>query len=210
LESHSLTSGRSTSEAKNGRLRTSEKITVKFKNSKTALFEVHVMNCFMQQLSLLPAQPTFHGGALSVRKRKTRRPISTKRALHLVLKATRPVLYGQKFYIEKEVLRLTRRFKLKCYGLAVNHDHIHLNIKVQDRRIYVAFIRSFAGLVAKKIGPELWSLLPFTRVLAWGKDFRRNLAYLKKNRGEVSGKQPYEPRKNWYERYYTPTSKPRR
>lgn len=153
----------------------------------------------MQQLSLLKSPPLFHGGSLSRGKRKTLRPLSSKHPIHLVLKAKKSLLYKNKLLLVKEIRSLEKRFSLKLYGLAVNHDHLHLVLKIKNRKNYVAFIRSFTSFVAKRLGKGIWALLPFTRVAGWGKEFRLILRYLEKNRKETMGEVPYMPRpKNRY------------
>lgn len=96
------------------------------------------------------------------------------------------------------MLRFAGKFRVKAYGVAVNHDHVHFVLKVPGRAEYIAFLRALTGAIARKFGKGLWSLLPFTRVVAWGRDFRGVLSYLKKNREEASGARPYEPRVRRY------------
>lgn len=155
----------------------------------------------MRQLSFIKSPPPIHGGELGLGKRKMMRPLSTKRPLHLVLKARSRVLYKHKVHIEREIRRLGDKFQLRVYGVAVNFDHLHLMLKIPHRRNYVLFIRALTGVLARKLGKGLWKLLPFSRVLTWGRDFQRNLDYLHKNRREASGAISYEPRKDWYQRY---------
>jgi REP element-mobilizing transposase RayT len=155
----------------------------------------------MKQQSFFSSAPLFHGGEINRGKRKTRRPLCSKRPLHGVLKAKNHNLYTHKSWIESKARALAQKLHLEVYGLAVNFDHVHLVLKLPNRRAYAAFIRALTGLLARKIGVGLWKLLPFTRVLAWGKDFRQALDYLKKNREEAEGSRPYEERKDWYRRY---------
>lgn len=148
----------------------------------------------MRQTSLFKVPELKHGGELARGKRKNRRPLCPKRPLHLVLKARSSNLYNNSSWIEKDARRLALKFHLTVYSLAVNFDHIHFALRIPGRRQYAAFLRSFTGLLARKLGAGLWKLLPFTRVLAWGKDFRQVLAYLRKNREEAAGERPYEKR----------------
>jgi hypothetical protein len=74
-------------------------------------------------------------------------------------------------------------------------------LKLSDRKSYAAFIRTYTGLVARKLGKNLWAQSPFTRVLSWGRDFSHVLAYLQQNRREVTREIPYEPRRDWYRRF---------
>jgi hypothetical protein len=155
----------------------------------------------MRQQSLFSSPTLFHGGELSARKRKTRRPLCSKRPLHCVLKAKGNNLYAHNSWIESKVRNLAKRFHVKVYGVAVSFDHVHFVVKFSRRENYIGFIRALTGLLARTLGAGIWKLLPFTRVLAWGKDFRQALAYLKKNRDEAAGVRTYEERKNWYARY---------
>jgi REP element-mobilizing transposase RayT len=155
----------------------------------------------MKQQSFFPKPPLFHGGELGQGKRKTRRPLCSKRPVHIVLKAKSQNLYANKAWIESKTRCLAERFHVKIYSLAVNFDHVHLVLKLPNRRAYAAFMRALTGLLARKIGTGLWKLLPFTRVLAWGRDFRQALHYLRKNREEAAGARLYEKRKNWYGRH---------
>ncbi len=155
----------------------------------------------MHQHSLFPGQfHAFHGGELARGKRKGLRPLARRRPIHLTLKAKRQI-YAERRWIEGEVTRLAKRFHLKTYGIAVAGNHIHFAIEIPGRREYSAFIRALTAQIAKKLGKGLWSLTPFTRVANWGRDFKRLLDYIRKNREEASGERAYVPRKDWYRRF---------
>lgn len=158
----------------------------------------------MKQLSFFKSKhPLFYGGAL-VGKRKARRPLCSKRPLHIVLKARKRNLYAQKIFLEMEMERHAKQYSLKIYSRAVNADHIHLLVKISNRENYKSFIRALTGYLAKAMGKGIWSLLPFTRVLSWGCDFHSALQYLRKNREEVCGMRPYEKRREWYGKFLSP------
>lgn len=152
----------------------------------------------MKQYSLFPAPPLFYGGDLIESKRKMQRPLSSKKALHLVLKAGKPVLYLHKAWIEKEIQRLGKKFQICVYKTAVNFDHVHFALRISSRKNYISFIRSLTGILARKLGKNLWKLLPFSRVVSWGRDFQKLLKYLEKNQKEAAGDVPYQPRRAWY------------
>lgn len=123
----------------------------------------------MRQIPLFKnTTPLFHGGQLARGKRKTRRPLSTKRPLHLVLKAKEHQLFAHKVFLEGLARRLAASSRAKIYGLAVNHDHIHLVLRFPHVSSYRAFVRAFTGLISRRIKAGLWLLTPFTRVLSWG------------------------------------------
>jgi REP element-mobilizing transposase RayT len=152
----------------------------------------------MQQLALIRAPNLFHGGEIAKGKRKLRRPLARKRPIHLVLKATKKNLYSHRKNIQESSQIIAKKFSVKIYNMAVNHDHVHYILKIADRKSYCAFIRALTSIFARKIGTGLWKILPFTRILAWGKDFRRVQAYLSQNSKEAAGLVPYKQRKNFY------------
>lgn len=154
------------------------------------------------QGSLFPGQfHYFYGGALTRGKRKTLRPLARNRPIHFVMKAGKPMLFKNRNLVASELRRLANQFGVRLYATAVNFDHIHFAAVIPGRKEYTGFIRSFTGLLARKLGKGLWKLLPFSRVLTWGKDFRQTQVYIRKNREEAEGLRPYEPRKNFYARF---------
>lgn len=157
----------------------------------------------MRQASLFPGQhKNFHGGELVKGKRKTLRPLARRRPIHFILKSRRRDLhFRHRQLLEQELFRLATKFHLRLYGVSVSHDHIHFVARIPGRREYVAFIRSFTGIMARRLGVNLWRLLPFSRVLSWGRDYHRTKSYLEKNRAEADGIWSYEPRRDWYRRY---------
>lgn len=148
----------------------------------------------MKQLSLFAKPKPEHGGDGRKGKRKSARLLCTKRPIHLVLKANKKGLYQNKAYFEAQIHKFAARFRLKIYGIAVNHDHIHFIAKIATRELYKSFIRALTGALALRFGKGIWALLPYSRVVEWGRAFRAVLAYLKKNREEASGERTYEPR----------------
>ena len=153
-----------------------------------------VFEKYMKQYSLFKLQSPQHGGTLRQGKSKTLRPLCTKRVIHLTLKASKNNFYAHKREVEKELRRLASRFKIKIYSNATNWDHLHLAIKIPDRKSYISFIRAFTGLMAKKFGKKLWTALPHTRLVSWGKAFKKLLQYIDLNKREASGEILYTPR----------------
>lgn len=152
------------------------------------------------QYSFFKKPQLFHGGELAVGKRKSARPLARKRAVHFVLKSGRG-LYKHADFIEALVRRQGRKFTVRIYSVAVAHDHVHFVALLPTRELYAGFIRAITGLLARKLGKGLWKFTPFTRILAWGRDFARVLDYLRKNREEAAGQRAYEPRGDWYRRW---------
>ena len=135
---------------------------------------------------------SIHGGSLVRGKRKNMRPLSRKCPHHFVLKSKRRDLYTYKDLFESELRRYAEKFHLRIYDIAVNHTHMHFTLYVSEEGNYPAFIRSFTGLMARKLGKNLWNLLPFSRSLQWGQDYQKVKHYLEKNRREAEEKHTFE------------------
>ncbi|MBL7671191.1 MAG: transposase [Bdellovibrionaceae bacterium] len=165
-----------------------------------------------KQLSFFGDQPQSRvfGGALLKGNPKTRRPISTKEPIHLVLKskfAFGPRSMLQRYNVNK-IEEIVRKQAKKC-GLRIYHfvnvgNHLHLVIKLHDRKGYAKFIRALSGLIARHVlkkerGPtrnelsdenrasrkmSFWVARPFTRLIAWGRDYNHVARYMEKNRDQ--------------------------
>ena len=134
------------------------------------------------------------GGALLQGKRKTKRPLSTRHPIHLVLKSSQQNLFNPgNLSLEKLIRSQARKFGIQIYDLALNWSHIHLLFRLRDRNAYTKFVRSLTAILAMKIRkmkPDLkaiFSLRPFTRILTWGRDFKRGLDYQILNQMEALG-----------------------
>lgn len=127
----------------------------------------------------------FGGSLTNSGKRKMARPLSFKSATHLVLKAENKVqLFQYSLLIREQIRKISRKFGVKIYDLAIHEDHIHGIFKFPNRVLYRAWIRSLSGILARLIVGLKWRLRPFTKVIAWGKQFKTTLANIKSNRDE--------------------------
>lgn len=133
-----------------------------------------------------------HGGEL--RRKKIRRPLDTKRPIHLVLKARHSILRKHEKFIKENFYKWGQKYNLKIYGLSVVHNHVHAAVRFRFRRDYLAFIRALTGAIAKKLGKGLWKFLPFTRVISWGRDLKILAAYIWQNEFEARGLVQYRAR----------------
>lgn len=150
------------------------------------------------QLSLLKTQ-TEHGGALSVGKGKTRRPLSTKKPLHVVLRSSRAEgklrLTLRKKEIEALLLAQSKRWQMRVYEQSVNSNHIHLAIRGRSRAALQNFFRSFAGLVARLVTRaekghpfgKFWDQIFWSRVIEWGRALTTLRGYIIRNVLESAG-----------------------
>ncbi len=164
----------------------------------------------------------YFGGSLLVGKRKSLRPMSSKHALHLILKSSRAkgtqsFLKHQK-QIQFQLDKQAKKFGVRIYRYSNVGNHLHLLIKIHSRREYKKFIRAVSsliqGIVTKTLGANqkvrrektqdqklkeiFWDFRPFSRVVSWGRDFKNTAHYVIKNTLEALGLIPYTPRKNRY------------
>jgi len=157
------------------------------------------------QLSLFdrPAQRelarTRHGGDVRRGQRKLDRPVSTRRPMHLVLTSHRargPWSLRKHDRAIREVLRrMARRFDVRIYDFANVGSHLHLVLRARRREGFQAFLRSFAGIVARRItgarrarpSGRFFDALAWSRVVTWGRDYWGLRHYVFRN--EIEGAQ---------------------
>ena len=160
-----------------------------------------------------------HGGAHSIGRRRGRRPLSTKHGLHVTLRSELAVgarsLLKHRTLIEAILKKNIARFQISRYQFALCGNHLHLLIRGRIREQIQNFFRVFAGHVAQqilnllplaphetppKIGCEknrrkFWKLLIYSRVVSWGRDFKRVTNYIYQNTLEALFLIAYSPRK---------------
>jgi REP element-mobilizing transposase RayT len=134
------------------------------------------------------------GGSLLVGRRKTRRPLSTKDPMHLVVRSELSGTFSPSNRSLERLIRSTaKRFGVKVYDLALNWSHIHAVIRIRNRDSSNSFIRALTGTIARKIQisknptEKIFSFRPFTRILTSGRDFRNVLQYQIINQMEARG-----------------------
>ncbi len=147
----------------------------------------------MRQYSFFKPTPEFHGGTHALGKRKTFRPLATRKPIHLVL-ISKKKLYRHSSLIAFQLFKQGELAGVKIFQQAVAADHVHLVIGIPSRDAYKAFARALTGILARSLGKKLWALLPFTRVANWGRDYENLRAYLLQNRVEAGGWVPYKAR----------------
>jgi REP element-mobilizing transposase RayT len=163
-----------------------------------------------------------HGGALTYKKRKTKRAITIKKPMHLVLRSDKAKgprsLLKNKSLVLKILRKYSRKFAVRVYQVAVCGNHIHCLVKGCNRKQLQHFFRVFSGQVAQEIltkHPEakgeqkafrggthrknhktFWSLLLYTRVVSWGRDYLNAKSYVIRNELEALGMIAYKRTKN--------------
>jgi REP element-mobilizing transposase RayT len=140
---------------------------------------------------------TEHGGAFTRCRRKLERPVSVRRPMHVVLTSHRargPWSLRRHERAVRDALRtMARRFGIRVYDFANVGTHLHLLVRARRRESFQAFLRSFAGIVARRVtgarrgrpsGP-FFSGLAWSRVVAWGRDYLGVRHYVFRN--EIEG-----------------------
>ena len=137
--------------------------------------------------------------------------------------------------IERFISIFSKRFHIRVYQHAIVGNHIHLIIRSPHRNQHKAFIKALSGKIASHVMGDqsfdvfwrsrrgdgvqqtkqglqdqekpqgFWEFRPFTRVMYWGRDFKKCCEYLKQNTLEAIGFVAYKPRKNYYARWLKET-----
>ena len=169
----------------------------------------------MKQLSLIPRprQKLEHGGVLAIQKRKEKRTISIKKPMHLVLRSDKAK--GQRSLLKNKplVLKLLRlyskKFAVRVYEIAICGNHIHCLVKGSNRKQLQNFFRVFPGQIAQEIlqhhplkpteekaftggthpknQKTFWSLLLYSKLLSWGREYLSTKNYIIRNTMEALG-----------------------
>lgn len=143
---------------------------------------------------------TTHGGTASKGKRKEFRPLSTKRAIHVVLKSDKAkgalsfLLPKNKLLVEKILKEKARKFGVKIADLANVGNHLHLKVRAQSRQSFQKFLKAVTCLIARKMTGarkgkkfgRFWQGLAFTRVLTSAFEELQLKGYIDANRFQAS------------------------
>jgi REP element-mobilizing transposase RayT len=158
------------------------------------------------QLRLFPVairrelERTEHGGDFRRHRRKLERPVSTRRSMHLTLHSIRArgawSLLRHERTVGEALRACARRSGVRVYEFANVGSHLHLLVRARKRKDFQAFLRSFAGIVARKVtrarrgrplrGGRFWSSLAWSRVVTWGRDWMTVRHYIFRNRIEAT------------------------
>ncbi len=155
--------------------------------------------CLLKQASFFKNKefPKEFGGELLKNKRKGKRPLATNRAIHNVLRADlrAPLSFLKKRnQIGSIIENFAKRFNIRIYRQGLARDHVHFIIKVNRREDYANFVRAVSGVLAKLFNFK-WLYRPFSRVMEWGRDFKKACAYVLQNEFEGLGIIPHQPRR---------------
>jgi hypothetical protein len=137
---------------------------------------------------------TSHGGDTRRARRKIERPVSNRHPMHVVLHSHRAEgdwsLLRHRHAIRTALGACADRSGVKIRGFANVGSHLHLLVRSRRRQAFQAFLRSFAGIVARVVtgskkgrplSGHFWSALAWSRVVAWGRDYAGVQHYLFRN-----------------------------
>ncbi len=149
------------------------------------------------------------GGSLAKGKRKLRRPLCTKRVMHMVLASQKTIELRFNFLkVRAKVLERLKyqiqKHKVKMYNYSINTNHMHMALQFESRKQYNRFIRAFSGHLIRTLSlltgidlKGLFDLCPFTEVIEWGRQFKNTIQYITKNRINVDGADTLSWREEW-------------
>jgi REP element-mobilizing transposase RayT len=141
---------------------------------------------------------SFGGDLLKGSHPKTQRPLDSKLPIHVTLRGIRGGLRTPKAFknVSDILRRACKRHGVTMYSQANVGNHIHMVIKLRNRRSWSGFIRELTGEVARLMrslgvthkGEKFWRHRPFTRVIAgWRRPFKTVLGYIRLNQWEALG-----------------------
>lgn len=134
------------------------------------------------------------GGALLKSHPKTKRYISSKDPLHLVLRSDRA--RGRHSFLRRAkesrqiIERVAGKYGVRIFKFANVGNHFHLVIRFYKRFLWKAFICELSSRLAALTGlsGKVWNGRPFTRVISgWRRAFQNALSYVEINRLEAAG-----------------------
>ena len=126
---------------------------------------------------------TEHGGTVRRGRRKLDRPVSTRRPMHVVLTSQRArgawSLRRHERAVRDTLREMAHRFGIVVYDHANVGSHLHLLVRARRRDAFQAFLRSFAGILARRVtgarrgrpSGRFFSGLAWSRVVGWGRDY---------------------------------------
>ncbi|MBK7892055.1 MAG: hypothetical protein IPJ84_14815 [Bdellovibrionales bacterium] len=157
-------------------------------------------------------QTTLHGfpkkeRAFSPGRRTTRasrqyRPVATKEAMHLVLRSDRArgtkSLLKYDHVVRAVIAKLALRHGVRVYRVVNAGNHLHITLKLSKQFLWHGFISGVTGGIARALGFKrdenskrgFWNSRPFTRMIAWGRDYNVVKDYHVLNQLEADGAVP--------------------
>ncbi len=154
-----------------------------------------------KQLSFFETPRLESGGTVFLGKRKSRRILSTKLPIHLVLKSEKAVgalsFVNHQKMLRNLISRTSIEKDIRLYKFAINFNHIHLVIRIKHPDDYNAWIRELTGEIVTEMSKEtstplsrFFTARPYTRCGSWGREFENLISYQELNEMEIVGIRP--------------------
>ncbi len=149
-------------------------------------------------------QRVFSPGKRTTRASRQYRPRVTNEAMHLVLrsdcaKGTKSLLKYD-HVVRAVITKLASRHGVRIYRIVNAGNHLHITLKLSKQFLWKGFISGITGGIARAIQRKrdsakqgFWNSRPFTRLIAWGRDYNIVKDYHALNQLEAEGAVP--PRK---------------
>jgi hypothetical protein len=99
-------------------------------------------------------------------------------------------------HVDRRVREIARRHGIRLYRYTNVGNHLHLLVKTRTRTALKRFLRELSGTVAvivtgaqrgRALKARFWDFIPYTRIVAWGRDFLNLDTYFVKNFFEAAG-----------------------
>ena len=157
--------------------------------------------------SIFKEQRAFGGTLLKRSHAKTKRAVSTREPMHVVLKSAlargaRSMRAPAHLHRVSRILREdSTRCGVRIIQFANVGNHLHLLVKASNRRAFLWFLRSFAGRLAMLLtgarkgdplpkGQKFWDQRPFSRIVAGRRGYALARDYVMLNWLEAEGVVP--------------------
>lgn len=156
----------------------------------------------MKKKTILNEWDGFCPGLRKKSSERRARPLSTRRAMHVVLRSDKAKgshsLRKHAPRVDRILRRLSKKFNVRVTSMANVGNHIHIALRISNEDTWRQFISGFAGGIAKAVGysraagdgQPFWNSRPFTRVVAWGEAFEILKDYITLNTLEALGLVP--------------------
>ena len=152
----------------------------------------------------------FGGTLMKKAKGRTFRPLESKRPIHLVMRSSVAKSDWSMRYISNKskidglVQKIARRYSVRLLEYSNNGNHLHLLIRISNRRAYQSFIRVLTAAIAlkitgaskiKKLKRRFWDFRPFSRIVRGYRGYKIARDYVVLNALEAMGMIPYQPQR---------------
>jgi len=138
---------------------------------------------------------TRHGGGTRTGRRKVRRPLDSRRPLHLVLRSSKArgefsfLRPHHRAAVDGIIARSTKRFGVRVERFANVGNHLHLMLRFRHRVCFQNFLRVVTCLIARAVTGAVrgqsfgsfWDALAFTRVVQSSQAERILRSYIEAN-----------------------------